>query len=301
MPPTPLQKIAVLGSNGQVGRAWVSLLGDRAVAIDRSRADFTRPESTAHVLDEVRPDAVVIAAAYTAVDPAETDTENARLVNAASPGVIAKWCAAHSVPLVHYSTDYVYPGTGTAAWKESDETSPLNVYGQTKLEGEKAVENAGGKFLIFRTSWVFDSTGKNFVRTMLRLGAEREVLKVVADQVGAPTYAPHLVQASWDALQKAIELPSFPSGVYNLSGAGETSWHGFAQAIFETARAAGAPLKVKQVEKIGSKDFSTLAKRPLNSRLSTEKFCAVFEFKMLHWQLGLRDCIELMEKQNAFS
>jgi dTDP-4-dehydrorhamnose reductase len=164
-----------------------------------------------------------------------------------------------------------FPGTGSRPWAEDDDTAPLNVYGQSKLAGEQGIEAAGGRYLVFRTSWVYDAVGKNFLKTMLRLGSERDQLSVVADQHGAPTYAPQLAQATLEALNQARAEEQFPSGVYHLCNGGETTWHGFAQAIFDAARAQGWNLKVQNVEAMQSADYPTPARRPLNSRLSNEK------------------------------
>jgi len=299
------RKTAVFGASGQVGRAWLELLGASAIALDRTTADLSTPEQLAPLLDRIHAStplaAVVNAAAYTAVDQAEKEETLAHTINATSPGVIARWCAAHDVPLVHYSTDYVFSGAGTKPWSEEDEVAPLSAYGRTKLAGEREVTAAGGKTLIFRTSWVYDAYGKNFVRTMLHLGAERDTLRVVADQFGAPTYAPHLAHASFVALQKAVQGPVFPSGIYHLCNAGETSWHGFASRIFDRARALGISLAVKAVEAIPTSAYPTPATRPLNSRLNLDKAARVFALQLPNWVEGLEECLLTLKKGTSNS
>lgn len=290
-------RIAVLGANGQVGSALMAVLGDRGVALTRAQADLAQPESLAAVLDAIRPDAVINAAAYTAVDKAEEEPDAAFTANADSPAALARWCAAHDVPFVHYSTDYVFDGSGSTPWPEDAHPHPQNTYGASKLAGEKAVIADGGKFLIFRTSWVYDAMGKNFFNTMLRLGAERQTLNVVADQVGAPSYAPHLADYTLRALELAAGMMPFPSGVYHLVNAGETSWHGFASAIFEGARAQGLETAIKTVEPIETSAYPTPAKRPLNSRLDCSRLRMVFGLELPRWEEGLAHALE--QKKHA--
>jgi dTDP-4-dehydrorhamnose reductase len=297
--------ILVLGANGQVGRALAQHLGpSRCIALSREQAPLDHPEKLPAVLARYRPCAVINAGAYTQVDLAEKEESLARTVNGQAPGVLAQWCAAAKIPFVHYSTDYVFEGTGTRPWAEDDAIHPLNAYGRTKAEGEARVREAGGKYLIFRTSWVFDAFGKNFVNTMLRLGAERDALKVVADQHGAPTYAPHLAGATIEALSRAMTMPltpvtQFPSGVYHLSNAGETTWHGFAEAIFSEALARKlVKLKISagKVEAISSSEFPTPARRPVNSRLNLSKIDTVLGVRMPEWRVGLNACLDLKLK-----
>lgn len=290
-------RIAVLGANGQVGSALVAQLGNRAIPLTRAQADLSNPDSLAAVLDSIKPDAVINAAAYTAVDKAEEEHDLAFAANAESPARLAQWCAAHGVPFVHYSTDYVFSGEGETPWKEDDAKAPCNAYGASKLAGEEGVAQAGGDYLIFRTSWVYDATGKNFMNTMLRLGSEREALKVVADQMGAPSYAPDLAEYTLQALKKAASMPSFPSGVYHMVNRGETNWHGFAQAIFAAAREHHATLAVKTVEPIPSSAYPTPAKRPLNSRLDCTKLHTTFGIALPLWEQSLNKAME--QKYNA--
>lgn len=284
--------IVVLGSSGQVGRALLKELGAEAIGLARPQADLTKVEQTLQALNQISNPAVLInASAYTQVDAAESDFQNAELVNGRAPGELAEWAKSKGIPFIHYSTDYVFPGTGNRGWTEEDAVAPLNKYGLTKLLGERLVEKAGGKFLIFRTSWVYDADGKNFLNTMLRLGAQKESLGVVADQIGAPTFAGELAQATLKALGAAQKLPHFPSGIYHLTNSGETSWHGFASAIFEQARKRGAELKVREVRPIPAADYPTPAARPSNSRMSGAKFRSTFGFSMKPWQEALSECM----------
>lgn len=288
--------ISIFGANGQIGSALVKLLGDKAIAITRAECDLSSLESIKSVLNKHNPSAIINAAAYTAVDKAESEPEIAQQINAKAPGAMAGFAAGKNIPFIHYSTDYVFDGSSKAPWKEGDKTNPLSTYGHTKLKGELEVASHGGRYLIFRTSWVYDAHGKNFFNTMLRLGAEREELKIVADQVGAPSYAPHLAKATIDALEKATAIPQFPSGIYNMCNSGETSWFGFAQEIFAKAKITGLDLKVNSVLPIATSDYPTPAKRPQNSRMSMNKLNAVFGITMPDWKEGLDECIEEKRK-----
>ena len=278
----------ILGKNGQVARALIRAI-PRAQAWGRDEADFLTPEAWIEKIRSLKPAWVINANAYTAVDLAEKpdEYEQAMQINAKTPARVAAICAELGIPFVHYSTDYVYPGAEASArpWVESDSTAPLNAYGRTKLAGDEAIARAGGKWLIFRTSWVFDETGKNFVNTMLRLGADRPELRVVADQIGAPTYASDVAWTTVRALESAMKAESFRSGIYHLCNAGETSWAGFAREIF-----AGAHISCRVVE-IGSTDYPTPARRPLNSRMSLGKLKATFGIDMPSWQDALARCL----------
>ena len=285
--PASSEMICVLGSTGQVATALKETGRSGLTFLGRDQADFTKPDQVVACLEKLAPKFVVNAAAYTAVDLAEKERDLAFQVNAHSVGRIARYCAEHRVPLVHYSTDYVYDGTGTSPWKESDPIRPQNAYGESKAEGEKAVRESGAPHLILRTSWVYHSTGKNFVQTMLRLGAERETLSVVGDQVGSPTSA----RAIAEATLKLIDSGKSEWGTYNLAGSGFTSWHGFALKIFELAREMGFPLKVGEVKDIPSSAYPTPAKRPLNSRLNQEKLLSAFGVQLPPWERSLRDCL----------
>lgn len=292
--------LLILGSTGQVGSALLKICaskGKQVISWSRKEVDFSQPSAVAEFLEKYfqgkeKPSAVINAIAYTQVDQAEKEEDTAKKVNAETPGKIACWCAENDIPFIHYSTDYVFPGDGNAPWKESDSVGPLNAYGRTKLEGEKAISSAGGKWLIFRTSWVYDATGKNFIRTMLRLGAERESLRVVSDQWGAPSFATHLAEATLAALKCALRMTDFPSGIYHLCNSGVTHWQGFAVNIFEEAKKRKMPLKVVKVEAISSAEYPTPARRPLNSRLDLSKLEKTFDLKIPDWKEGLNQCMD---------
>ncbi|WWW36495.1 dTDP-4-dehydrorhamnose reductase [Stenotrophomonas rhizophila] len=292
-------RVMLFGANGQLGqelRRALSPLG-AVVATTRSgilpdgraceTADFDQPDSLTTLLDRVRPDVVVNAAAYTAVDRAEEDREAAWRANAEAPGIIARWSAAADVTLVHYSTDYVFDGQGTHPYREDDSTAPLGVYGASKLAGEEDIRAAGGRHLIFRTAWVYASHSANFLRTMLRVGAERDVLRVVADQVGTPTPAALIADVTAQALQHAGGL----SGTWHLTANGETSWHGFAEAIFAEAVAAGKLARAPKVEPITTADYPTPAKRPAYSHLNVTKLERDFGIALPRWKDGLKQVI----------
>ena len=288
-------KALLLGANGQVGQELLRALAPlgQVVATTRSGvlpngkacevADFNQPDSLAVLLQRIRPDVVVNAAAYTAVDRAEEDQEAAWRANADSPGVLARWCAQEKVPLVHYSTDYVFDGQGQRPYREDDVTAPLGVYGASKLAGEEAIRAAGGRHLIFRTAWVYASHGQNFLRTMLRVGAEREELKVVADQIGTPTPAALIADVTAQAIQHPAEL----SGTWHLTANGETSWHGFAAAIFAGAQARGLIARAPKVLPITTAEYPTKAKRPAYSRLDTGRLQADLGIVLPDWREGL--------------
>ena len=291
--------VLLFGGNGQLGqelRRALAPLGE-VVVTTRSgtlpdgtaceTADFNAPASLTALLDRVRPDVVVNAAAYTAVDRAEDDRDAAWRANAEAPGVIARWCAAAGVPLVHYSTDYVFDGQGSRPYREEDATAPLGAYGGSKLDGEQAIRAAGGRHLIFRTAWVYASHSANFLRTMLRVGAERDVLRVVADQVGTPTPAALIA----DVTAQALQHPGGLSGTWHLTANGETSWHGFAEAIFAEAVAAGKLARAPKVEAITTAEYPTPAKRPAYSRLDVSKLESDFGIVLPGWQDGLKRVI----------
>lgn len=281
-------KILVFGKTGQVARELARQAD--VVALDRSEADLTDPDACAAHIANGAWDAVINAAAYTAVDKAESDVETAQLVNGATPAALATACAAKGIPFVQISTDYVFDGSGTRAWLPTDKTGPLGVYGQSKLAGENGVRAAGGTFAILRTSWVFSAHGGNFVKTMLRLGAERDALSIVADQIGGPTAAADIAAA---CLKIAIALVRDPAlaGTYHFSGAPDVSWAGFAREIF-----AQAALTV-DVSNIPSSDFPTPAARPANSRMNCDTLQQAFAIARPDWRVGLASV--LAELQDA--
>jgi len=288
--------VLVFGGNGQVGQELLRALAPlgKVVATTRSgvlpdgsaceTADFGQPDSLSALLDRLQPSIVVNAAAYTAVDRAEQEVDAAFAANTQAPGVIARWCAAHGVPFVHYSTDYVFDGQGTAPYREDEPTAPLGVYGTSKRDGEDAVRAAGGRHLIFRTAWVYASHGANFLRTMLRVGAERDQLRVVADQIGTPTPAALIA----DVTVQVLQHPGALSGTWHLTASGQTSWYGFAEAIFAEALATGVLAKVPSVEAIPSSEYPTPAKRPAWSVLDNRKLQQDFGIALPTWQDGLK-------------
>lgn len=291
--------VLLFAGNGQLGQELLRALAPLGTLVATTRsgaladgtpcetADFNQPESLVALLDRVQPSIVVNAAAYTAVDRAEEERDAAWRANAEAPGVIARWCAAAGVPLVHYSTDYVFDGQGTRPYGEGDATAPLGVYGASKLAGEDAIREAGGRHLIFRTAWVYASHSANFLRTMLRVGAERDVLRVVADQVGTPTPAPLIADVTAQVLQHPGQL----SGTWHLTANGETSWHGFAEAIFAEAVAAGKLERAPKVEAISTAEYPTPAKRPAYSHLDVSKIESDFGIRLPDWQQGLKRVI----------
>jgi len=286
-------KILLLGKNGQVGwelQRALAPLGE-VVALDRRTtpaADLSDPESLAAIVRDVRPDAIVNAAAHTAVDKAESEAALARAVNTTAPAVLAREAAALGAWLVHYSTDYVFDGSGTAPWTESAPVAPLSVYGQTKADGEAAIRLSGCRHLVFRTSWVYAAHGGNFAKTMLRLARERDRLTVVADQFGAPTGADLIADITAHALRTALSRPEV-SGTYHLVAAGETSWHGYARHVIEHARAAGQEIRVPAdaIEPVPTSAFPTPARRPANSRLDTTRLRNTFGLTLPSWQSGV--------------
>ena len=247
------------------------------------------------IVRSARPDVILNAAAYTAVDRAESEPDLARSINAVAPGVLAEEALRLGALLVHYSTDYVFDGSKTGSWLETDATNPLNVYGGTKLAGEQAIQQVGGQFLIFRTSWVYGSHGKNFLFTMLRLGRERERLSIVDDQIGAPTTSSELAKATRDivisVLSENVDSMAGGSGVYHMTCSGSVSWCGFARAIFARA---GVLLdgKKPEVAPISSDEYPTPAKRPMNSVMSNEKLNARFGIRLASWESALDHTME---------
>jgi dTDP-4-dehydrorhamnose reductase len=297
-------KILLLGRNGQVGwelQRSLAPLG-KVIALDaHSRqmcGDLTDPDELARTVRTVAPDVIVNAAAHTAVDKAESEAELARTINALAPGALAQEAARANAWLVHYSTDYVFDGSGEQPWLESDATGPLNVYGATKLEGEQLIAQSGCRHLIFRTSWVYGARGGNFAKTMLRLAGERDSLSVIDDQIGAPTGADLLADITAHAIRTARQRPEV-SGLYHLVAGGETSWRGYAGFVIDYARRAGIDLKVAPdaIKAVPSSAFPTPAKRPHNSRMDTTKLQRTFDLHLPDWQIGVeRMLCEVLEK-----
>ncbi|HET9644544.1 MAG TPA: dTDP-4-dehydrorhamnose reductase [Burkholderiaceae bacterium] len=292
-------KILLFGKNGQVGwelQRSLSILGE-LVALDFDSTglsgDFSRPESLVNTVRAVQPDVIVNAAAHTAVDKAESESEFARMLNALAPGVLAQEARSLNALLVHYSTDYVFDGSGNQARDEEAPTGPLSVYGLTKLEGEELIRASGCLHLILRTSWVYAARGGNFAKTMLKLAAEREQLKVINDQIGAPTGADMLADITAHAIRLARQDPSL-AGTYHAVAAGETSWFEYARFVIEWARAHGHPVKVapEAIEPVPATAFPLPAKRPLNSRLSTARLRARLGLEPPHWQQGVERMLQ---------
>ena len=288
-------KILLLGKNGQVGwelQRSLAPLGE-VIALDFDstgplKANFADPESLAATVRAVAPHLIVNAAAHTAVDKAESEPEFARALNATSPSVLAREAAALGAWLVHYSTDYVFNGSGTTPWREDSATGPLSVYGATKLEGEQAILASGCQHLIFRTSWVYAARGGNFAKTMLKLAKERDKLTVIDDQIGSPTGADLLADITAHAVRMAIAKPKL-AGVYHAVAQGETSWYGYARHVIENARAAGQPIRVTPdaVLPVPTSAFPTPAARPNNSRMNTHKLRDTFGLTLPAWQAGV--------------
>lgn len=291
----PGSNILILGKGGQLSNALAALLGTRATFIGQDEADFMDADFTGKLEALTRNETfacVINAAAYTAVDTAETGgKEQAMRINGAAVGELAAWCKKRALPLVHYSTDYVFDGSGERPWRETDTPHPLNAYGQSKREGERLLAATGGEYLLFRTSWLYDATGKNFFTTIRRLLREKESLNVVADQIGAPTYVPHLALATLQALSG---IPQW--GIYHLCNAGETSWHGFASAIFAHERAQAA-IKCQSVNPIPTSAYPLPAPRPRNSRLDCTRAKERLGIAMPDWEDGLRTCFESKHEQ----
>jgi dTDP-4-dehydrorhamnose reductase len=283
--------ILVTGGTGQVATALAAAGGDAVRVVGRPEFDFDRPESIVAVFRAVAPWLVVNAAAYTAVDAAEDDAEAAYRANRDGPGALAQLCAAAGVPLIHLSTDYVFDGAKGAPYVETDATAPTGVYGASKLAGEQEVLAVWARTIVLRTSWVYAPTGKNFVRTMLRVGAERDRLRVVADQKGCPTTAVDLADAilAIAARLRAGWRDSY-AGVFHAAGTGETTWHGLAVATFEEAARFGARAPV--VEAITTADYPTKAKRPADTRLDCGKLAAAFGVRLPDWRASLARTIE---------
>jgi dTDP-4-dehydrorhamnose reductase len=292
-----VSSILVTGTNGQVGfelqRALAPL--GKVAAVTRAEMDLANEASILSVLEEHKPSIIVNPAAYTAVDRAESEKEQAMAVNAVAPGVLARWAADHGAHLVHYSTDYVFDGTKTDAYVEADPVNPQSVYGESKWLGEEAVRSSGARHIILRTSWVYGHHGNNFLKTILRLAQERSSLNIVADQVGAPTSAVLIA----DVTRRVVEFVSGPeapdvSGTYHMSAQGNTSWHGYAAHIVREASARNftLALELDALKPISTAEYPTPAKRPQNSRLNCMKLMDCFDLHLPAWQEGVNDVME---------
>lgn len=284
-------RILITGQNGQVSQALQhSLTGlGELIVLGREQLDLSQPESIRAVVRELKPGLIINAAAHTAVDQAESEPDLAFAINATSPGVLAEEAAALGIPLIHYSTDYVFDGSKDGPWTESDMPNPLGVYGSSKLAGEQAIEKAGGQYLILRTSWVYSLTGRNFLLTMQRLLQEREKLTIVADQIGAPTWAGAIAQSTRQLIERWRDGKPGAWGVYHLTAAGDTSWFGFAQAIGQQLIKAGKPCAT--LEPIPSSAYPTPAKRPLNSRLDCSRLQHEWGVSQADWHDAMLECL----------
>lgn len=287
-------KVLLIGRSGQVAQSLLAVecpADIELVAVGRPELDVTDADSIAAALAVVAPDAVVNAAAYTAVDRAESEDDVAQALNADGVGKLAEKCSEINVPLIHISTDYVFDGAKDTAYLETDPVGPLGVYGRTKLAGERAVAAKLKRHIILRTSWVYSPFGQNFVKTMLRLAGERETLNVVDDQVGTPTYAPHLAEAIIEILKRIKTTPArqVPWGLYHVAGQGETTWCGLARTVFEISTAHGGP--AAHVDAITTAEYPTAARRPANSRLNCDKLERVFDIRLPPLSDGVRDCV----------
>ena len=298
-------KILLLGKNGQVGwelQRSLAPLGE-LIALDYDSqemcGDLNNLQGLTETIRSVAPDIIVNAAAHTAVDKAESEIGLARTINGLAPAMLAQEAKRLGAWLIHYSTDYVFDGSGEQAWTESDNTGPLNVYGSTKLEGEGFIHMSGCKHLIFRTSWVYGARGGNFAKTMLRLAGERDSLSVINDQIGAPTGADLLADITAHAIRTVQSKPEL-SGLYHVVAAGETSWHGYARFVIQQAQEAGVSMWVtpEDIQAVPTSAYNTPAKRPLNSRLDTNKFKHAFGLHLPHWQQGVtRMLAEILDKR----
>ncbi|MDF1581889.1 MAG: dTDP-4-dehydrorhamnose reductase [Methyloprofundus sp.] len=297
-------KILLFGKNGQVGwelhRSLAPLGEIIALGSDSQDycGDFTQLSDLAETVRQIKPDIIVNAAAYTAVDKAESEAELAQTINATAPALLASEAKALNAWLIHYSTDYVFDGSGNTPWLETDANAPLSVYGATKLAGEQAIQASGCKHLIFRTSWVYGARGNNFAKTMLRLAQERESLTVINDQMGAPTGADLLADVTAHALRTAQVQPEL-SGLYHLVASGETSWHGYASYVINYAQQLGLELKTttESIAPVPTSAFPTPAQRPKNSRLDTHKLQTSFDLILPRWQTGVKRMLtEFIEK-----
>jgi len=286
-------KILLLGKNGQVGwelQRSLAPLGE-LIALDRHAVDdlcgdLSNLDSLRATIRKIKPDVIVNAAAYTAVDKAESETELANRVNGDASQLMAEEAVNLGAWLIHYSTDYVFSGNGSKPWQETDAVAPVNHYGASKLAGEQAISASGSKHLIFRTSWVYGARGNNFAKTMLRLATDRDTLNVIADQIGAPTGADLIADVTALAIRQAMQRPEL-SGLYHLAASGEVSWHGYASHVIAFAQDNGEQLAVKTVSPIDTTAYPTPARRPLNSRLNTQKLRDNFSLHLPDWQSGV--------------
>lgn len=296
-------KILLLGKNGQLGwelQRSLAYLGE-ILALDRLGergfcGNLSDLEGLCTTVATFKPDVIINAAAYTAVDKAESEPALAELINTKAPQLLAQEALKINALLVHYSTDYVFNGDGSAFWTENETPAPINEYGKSKLAGEQAIQASGCQYLVFRTSWVYGSKGNNFAKTMLRLASERQTLSVISDQFGAPTSAALLADCTAHAIYQTIRNPQL-IGLYHLAASGITTWYDYASLVIENAKARGQALAVAKINPIATANYPTPAKRPHNSRLDTTKFCDSFELVLPEWQYGV---IRMLDEINDY-
>jgi dTDP-4-dehydrorhamnose reductase len=282
-------RILLTGAGGQLGRELkrsLACLGD-VTALDRAQLDLSQADALVATVRRVQPTVIINAAAYTAVDRAETNADAAMAINATAPGFLALEAKRLDALLIHYSTDYVFDGEKSTPYSEDDAPAPLSVYGRSKRDGEHAIQSVGGRHLILRTSWVFGLHGANFMKTMLRLGKERDVLRIVDDQIGAPTWSRHLADLTTLILARHPDA----QGLYHAAAAGETHWCGYAQAIFDEAQRLGLADKIPTLHAIPSAEYPLPAPRPKNSRLDCSRLAHDFDLRLPDWRTGLADCL----------
>lgn len=299
--------LLLLGANGQVGHALQIALASLGEVVTCTRAELDldqvaqSPDLLMALVQKLQPAAILNAAAYTAVDKAQTETERARTLNVTVPELLAKAATAVGACLVHYSTDYVFDGTKKGAYQEQDQTHPLSVYGQTKLQGELAVASGCQRHLILRTSWVVSAHGGNFLKTMLKLGQERDSLNIVSDQIGAPTSAALIAQVTLQLLQTMLDKPASDTrwGTYHLTSSGQTSWFYYAQYLLSQARAMGWPIRVlpESIQAIATADYPVAATRPLNSKLDTSKLRQTFAVVLPDWSVGVDEVLTVLKAE----
>jgi len=291
-----MNKVLVFGEKGQIaselGQLQKNNKHQNVIFISSERANFLNTITVEKVLNAEQPNIVINTSAYTLVDMAEEENDKCMQINASTVGVIANWCKLNSATLIHFSTDYVFDGTSTSEYSETDPTSPINFYGKSKLKGEQLIQDSGLKnYFIFRTSWICSPYSSNFVKTMLKLAKEREILNVVNDQFGCPTFAKDIALF---VFQKLNQFNNFPSGIYNLTNSGNTTWYLFAEKIFQEANSFelyNQEFKLRQLGSISSDQYKTKAKRPKNSKLSSKKFTETFHYLMPSWQTSLNQTI----------
>lgn len=291
-----MKKILLTGKNGQVGwelQRTLSPLG-QVFAYDRQTLDLQHPHAISQLIRELKPDLIVNAAAYTAVDQAENDQAAAHAINAIAPGIMAEEAKKCGAIFIHYSTDYVFNGYNTKPYQEDEAPNPLNSYGKTKWEGEHAIRQVSGQHVILRTSWVYGTRGKNFLLTMLRLGKERDLLKIVHDQIGAPTWSRSIAQTTAHMVNRIFNRDDQQNiwGTYHMTSGGHTSWYGFAEEIFHLCKMSQKEAKVPLLQPIETKEYPTPAKRPQYSILSNQKLAKQFQLAIPHWKEDLQLCME---------